>query len=187
MSWNHARRYTTAIALALALTLTSCGDDEPKPIPETPTKPSPSVSPAPSAEPLSADLESDYKAAVQKDAEYQAFVDRVAADPKVTDERTVELAKLATKPAINDFSDEIEDLIRNDVHSEGHREVAWTSPVSVKAGKEVVFLQCTTPGTFALVGDGQRFPDKANVVTKVTVIKFKDNWFVKDSEGAGAC
>jgi len=181
-----ARRLATIIALGLMLAVTAgCQNDEPEPIPK-PTKPTSSVSPAPSGPELNAKQEADYKEAVEKYADYQEFVDRVAADPKVTDDRTVELDKLATRPATDDFSDSIDQLIKNEAHTEGSREVAWSSPVSVN-GDEVVFLQCETPGTWVLVGSGHRAPQKSNTITKVTVIKYKDNWFVKDGDGAGKC
>ena len=151
------------------------------------TLPTPSVSPAPSAPELNAKQEADYQEAVQKYDDFKRFVDRVAADPKASEEIAIELGGLATKPATEDFSNAIDELIRNEAHTEGQREVAWSSPVSVKVGKEVVFLQCETPGTWALVGDGKRYPDKNNVVTEVTAINYKDNWFVKDGEGEGEC
>ena len=182
-----ARRLATTIALGLMVALTAgCQSDEPKPIPK-PTKPTPSASPAPSGPALNAKQEADYKEAVQKYDDFKRFVNRVAADPKASEEIAIELGGLATKPATDDFSDAIDELIRSKAHTEGHRETAWSSPVSVEVGKEVVFLQCETPGTWALVGDGKRYPDKNNVVTKVTVINYKDNWFVRDGKRAGRC
>lgn len=181
------RRITTVLTLAVALLLTvSCGNDEPKPIP-TPTESTPSVSPAPSGPALNARQEADYKRAVQKYADYIALVDRVGEDPKVTDEIAVELARLATKPVTSEFSDGLDELIRNKAHTEGHREVAWSSPVSVSVGKEVVFLQCKTPGTWVAVKGEKRVPQKGNTISKVTAVEYRSEWYVKKNERAGEC
>lgn len=172
------------ILMVAGLTLTGCGDDKPKPIPKTSA--TPSVSPAPSAPALNAEQEADYNAAVQKYAEYVALVDRVGMDPKVTDELAAELVQLATKPVTDEFSDGLDELIRNDAHTEGHRKVEWSSAVSVKDNK-IVLLQCKSPGTWVLVGKGKRVPQKSNTITKVSAIEFKGEWYIKDTDGAGKC
>lgn len=189
MTRNPVVRCAAAIALAAALLLTaSCGDDEPEPVLKTSTSsPTPSVSPAPSKEPLSSDQKKAFNAAVDRYAEFQRFVERVGREPKVTKEMTVELAGLATKPATDEFSDGLDELIRNDAHTEGQREVAWSSPVSVE-DDEVVFVQCETPGTWVLVGaDGDRVPQEGSTVTKVTAIEFEDEWYIKDADQDGRC
>lgn len=183
-----ARRLATTFTLGLLLAVTaSCGDEEPEPIPKPSTSPSPSVSPAPSAPTLNDKQRADYDAAVLKYADYIALVDRVGEDPKVTDEVAVELAQLATKPVTGEFSDGLDELIRNKAHTEGHREVAWSSPVSVKVDKEVVFLQCKTPGTWVAVKGEKRVPQKGNTISKVTAVVYKSKWFVQKNERAGEC
>lgn len=182
-----ARRLATTIALGLMLAVTAgCQGDEPKPIPK-PTKPTPSVSPAPSGPELNAKQEADYKEAVQKYAEYIALVDRVGMDPKVTDDIAIELAKVATKPVTGEFSDGLDELIRNKAHTEGHRDVAWSSPISVEVDEEVVFLQCKAPGTWVAVKGDKRVPQKGNTISKVTAVEHKSAWYIKKNERAGEC
>src|SRR5699024_1365476 len=108
--------------------------------------------------------------AVAKYGEFQELVAEVGRDPKVTKQTTRRLMSLATYPAVDDFSDGLDDMIDNDVHVEGSRHVEWNSPTKVTASK-VVFKQCRSPGDWAFVKAGQRDPQTTNRVREVTVIK----------------
>ena len=97
-----------------------------------------------------------------------------------------ELATLATKPATDDLSAAVDELVRNEAHVEGERDVAWTTPVKVSAD-EVTLRQCETPGDWALVGSGKRAPQTSNTVTEAVLIQVKGQWYVKSGRTVGKC
>lgn len=182
----------TASVLIVGL-LAGCGSEDTDSKPATPSpkttsaSPSPSVSPPPSDAPdLNDKQQLAFKRAVNKYAEFEGFVDEVGRDPEVTRKTSRRLASLATNPAVEDFSDGLDDLIENDVHVEGKREVEWTSPMKVTNDK-VTFTQCRSPGDWALVKGNEREPQTTNTIRKVTVIKHKGNWFIKHDDRGGQC
>lgn len=175
--------WATGVLTVLVLTMVAgCGDEDgPNPIPKaSSTTPGPSVSPAPSAPVLTPSQEGAYKAAVQKYAEYQEFVLSVSKDPRVTPDLAVEAKEYVTIEAFDDFSKSIDELIRNGLHTQGRRQVAWTVPVRVKKG-EVVFRQCETPGTWELVKGDKRLPQTSNTITRVHAVAVDGKWRVGDA------
>lgn len=178
----------TIAAASLLLSLAACGEEKPDPIPSSSASATPTVevSPPPDEPSLDAEQKTAYEQALKKYESYQDFVTEISQDPKVTDERVAELATLATKPATDDLSAAVDELVRNSARVEGEREVAWSAAVKVKP-EAVTLQQCETPGTWALVGSGKRAPQTSNTITEADVIKFENKWYVKESRTVGKC
>lgn len=174
------------VVVITALAVSGCSDDGPDPIPATSGTADPDAT-APGAPTLNGDQRVAYDAALSRYTEFQAFAAQLSQQPEVGDETASSVAKYMTLDGADSFSKSLDQLVRNDAHVEGTRDVAWSVPVRV-TDTSVVLRQCETPGSWVLVGkDGSKVPQSENTITEVVLEKVERDWFVDGVKGAGTC
>lgn len=178
----------TVAAASLLLALSACGEEKPDPIPSSSASPTPSVSvsPAPDAPALNAEKKAAYEAALRKYAEFESVIYQLGENPVKDDQSARALLKVVTKEKAYDVSEQLDEFIDNDAHTEGRRDRAWSVPVSVKTDA-VTLKVCDTPGDFTLVGKGQRELQTVNTLTEATIKQIDGRWYVTDTNAEATC